>query len=1721
MAVITSAGTGNSNTGGTWTGGVVPDATSDVQILNTHTITLNTTHTWNSLDLQSGGTLDGDGNVLTIDGENAAGRAVELDGIITGTDTDITITTAAGAYVDLRPTSGNIRNLIINHSSCDIEVTSGTGETTTIAGDLTITAGKLSMDDRNENLTVTGDVLISDGGTLGFSSSAETGAFSFGSLTIASGGTYNATSGTTTLTGISGDDSAASERYCLVNGGTLTHNNGKIKTSRNGPQTIYCEVQTNFYDFEFANGAPDNNDNVYIRMDTAHYFTVYNDLTITGGQVRFYNSDRGITVHGNTHVASTGRIEMDDVSSGSGAFNFHGLYTNAGITTTCAGTNNFNGGIRNLNSFTSDDTLTIGGTGGILEGNLDEAIINVNTDAVLNFNGSDTYINAGNLTALNNTQNFTISAWIKLADTSDTRNFVFSKGPSGNNVMNIQWSDGSGGKMYWRVHDGGVASNGRSDYSPELAVGWNHIAMVFDGTFTDGDAATQNNGRLKAYVNGALQTQAFSGNMPTHSDDNSSNLYIGTDDGSNHFDGNIVDFRVYSDSLDATTIGRLSSRIGIDNGVVQATDTRVAHYMLTVKHSGSLLDEDVDSGAQVEIDVDDGDDFTTDGEQHILVGDEVMVISSISTDTLTVAARSGANLCGTTAATHDEDDPIYIIGLEDLSTNNNALTLVGDLTTPSGDLVFDAFSVNVQGAVAGHTASTTTDGAVTVTQGKLECKALTSLCGDGTNDRAYTVDSADFDFGTGDFTMSMWVSPDDLTWNWAAGRQNAAADEDVWRFGTESNGYVAFRDIAGADNAYGSTALTVDKWNHITAVRDSGTLTVYLNGVADGSVASSGNLDSDKGISIGSSGHYTSTDTFDGHWRDYKIYDYALSTDQVASLYSGSYNVTPLHWWKFDDSIVGTIVNEPVDSGTGTALNLVTTGFYKYTGIYAESASSNWSNDNIDLDGALTIAANGTLSAPRGNLLCSGYFVDLGTFTHNSGTVEFDNSANNYINNDDNASVTAFHNVTHSGAARQRYSNSVIIENTLDINNGVTQSDGSRTGKSFTFGTATQAGSIDLASGKALRPNPSAISGGVTWQGASSLYPCVVTGDDWSWSDGAQETKLANMDFQMNIDTSTFGSDNCTLTLTGDCEFDAVTVSSGDTLDLNGQRMEVSGTLTNSGTIDYDGLIVTSGTFNDDGTVNNIASCDIIMTAAQTDVDSPMTTSPTVLPRTLMINTGTGTTTTLNGRVGTNTIVASGELQQSHDDTYATPTNVTIATGAELDGDSKTLTVAGDFTTSGGLLGASAFYTSGDDSVINSSIDLSGKANLSVEFWMKSAYAFSSGALEVVVGQFNDWDNVALIGFETDGNISFNNRKGGVNDRYMAQVDVKTDHANKWVHVAYTYEGSSSTYKCYINGKLEAQSTGSNSTLGSSLDDYAFTVGTLTGASRPLSDSVIDELRIFDDVRTEAEIRTDMFQGGTLDDSGNLILRWSFDEGTSTSVTDSSSNSFAGTLSSASWAGAGTFTDTSGTSTLKMTGSSKNINYTGDETIGHLHIDAGETTLNNLSVTDGTDTFTCSSVTIDGGTTFTSTAGTLAITSETSAYALNNSGTFTHNNGTVKTTYDGDTILRVNTLYNVEVAQNDVNDETLWDCASGTDFVILGDLTVTMGKWDTRDVENTITVHGLTNITANGKHGTNGTATGAHTHHGLVTNLGTYEIKDGVTVKMNGGIRQLGTLTIS
>ena len=85
-------------------------------------------------------------------------------------------------------------------------------------------------------------------------------------------------------------------------------------------------------------------------------------------------------------------------------------------------------------------TIEINGTGGILEGNLDDAIINVNTDPVLTLDGSADYLTATSLTNFRSSDSAgAISAWVKIAD--GTSNDVIVQATNGNDNLTM-WHNG-------------------------------------------------------------------------------------------------------------------------------------------------------------------------------------------------------------------------------------------------------------------------------------------------------------------------------------------------------------------------------------------------------------------------------------------------------------------------------------------------------------------------------------------------------------------------------------------------------------------------------------------------------------------------------------------------------------------------------------------------------------------------------------------------------------------------------------------------------------------------------------------------------------------------------------------------------------------------------------------------------------------------------------------------------------------------------------------------------------------------------------------------------------------------------------------------------------------------------------------------------------------------------------------------------------------------------
>ncbi len=858
--------------------------------------------------------------------------------------------------------------------------------------------------------------------------------------------------------------------------------------------------------------------------------------------------------------------------------------------------------------------------------------------------------------------------------------------------------------------------------------------------------------------------------------------------------------------------------------------------------------------------------------------------------------------------------------LTDSSTNSNALTASG---SPAQD--YDAFSVDV------YDNSTTTDGTFTVTQGKLEGLSLSSLLLDGTGD--YVALASSIELTTYDWSISCWFRADEFSSNTLLGHSNG---EHLIQFVNSTTLRTNINNRGNEDITV--SGLSTDKWHHLTYTRDdsTGVSNIYIDGVYN----ATGTFDSGYDFVINRIG-IDGNDEFDGDIRDVRIYDnLLLSADQVASLYSGSYNVTPTHWYKMDEG-TGATAN---DTGTATTRNGTLNG----------NASLGGSNGTLDLDSTLTIATNGTLSAPRGNLNIDDDIDINGTFTNNSGTVVLDPATTNrslYANN------ASFYNLTINDASSKRWiiRENVTVENTFANNANSLKTEIKNI--EITIGTSSSAGSL---TGKELFTDN---TGTTVIQGVSSLYPAVITATSTDNGTGpfgssvATAWQLKNLDVQTAVITA---GDTATYTLTGDCEFDAVTVSNGDTFNVNGQRAEFSGTFTTTGTVTGTGYwyFTGSGTLAIGGGASwTHDATAIVQQGTSTDTISLRDSNAV---GTVFYNQPSVQMNTTSHRMGRQHIVGAGTWGFTSTAT-GTTTDLTVATGGTLlEADASTISVAGDFTTSGGLLGASAItldggspaskYVSCNATVVN------GATTYTMEAWIKP-----------------DVNNVRQHIIDARDSGSDGTALSLVNQTIRFRInsdDLITDNVitatGKWYHIAATRDSSNVT-KIYVDGKLVKQGS-STASISISQD---LRIGALAYAPPNEGfDGSIDEVRIWNDERSPTEIRANMFSEISSVGS-DLILYAKFNEGTGNPV-DSGTNTRTLTATGDIWAGAGTFIF--GTSDLVMTGSSKKINYLADDEYGKLSI-TGTVSLNGVDSTSA-------ALLLRGNLNFTGSAsGTLASTS--------------------------------------------------------------------------------------------------------------------------------------------
>jgi hypothetical protein len=596
--------------------------------------------------------------------------------------------------------------------------------------------------------------------------------------------------------------------------------------------------------------------------------------------------------------------------------------------------------------------------------------------------------------------------------------------------------------------------------------------------------------------------------------------------------------------------------------------------------------------------------------------------------------------------------------------------------------------------------------------------------------------------------------------------------------------------------------------------------------------------------------------------------------------------------------------------------------------------------------GSLTIESGGTYIATSDTTnITSGDFDNTGTFTHNDGMVKFNHATNTQNINENGTAQPTFYKLDTAqpavGGATVIVWKDITVIHTLSQTGGrYFQFKGDQGSLTVTLGSSTVA--CTVTEGNRCLATLSG-AGPVKFYGADQLKPWVIT-------TGGPNHACTEVHYKWgDYSADTFNTQH-NITIDGDMKFGAFNVNAGDELDLNGQRVEFTGafdlTASTSAIKMNDAMAVFTNTIDFNGRVPT-------SNTGTTIIHNPPSTSEKLITSLYFGGTffAQGAESDVNGYAWGGSsgsgeypakIFVGGQLdcQQS-----VKTGELHLASGGELRGNDRTITLEGDFTSSGGLIGKSAavFNGSSEEADFGDPSEFELTSTMTIEAWVKPDSA-SSGLLQGIVGK-------VLFGGagSKEWGLSSNSAKWFFkcgNDTSNGTIESDDNYTTgKWYHIACTKD-SSGVMRMYVDGKMQ---TTTQTVTGDCNPTYNFVMGRRASAADYFFDGTLGLVRIFNTERTVTQIRTDMFNDfSNMDSTTGLVACYQFDKGTGTTIYDSTTNDLDSSSSDATWAGGGTFTY--GTSTLDLTGTG-DLSYEGNINFYNLKCAASTktTTVNRRS----------------------------------------------------------------------------------------------------------------------------------------------------------------------------
>ncbi len=219
---------------------------------------------------------------------------------------------------------------------------------------------------------------------------------------------------------------------------------------------------------------------------------------------------------------------------------------------------------------------------------------------------------------------------------------------------------------------------------------------------------------------------------------------------------------------------------------------------------------------------------------------------------------------------------------------------------------------------------------------------------DGSDDYVAAADATSLDLSD-EMTMSIWIKPTAISNNVIMGKWDNSGNQRAYIFYTSGSKLLfnSSTNGSGASNAItGNTTLSTTAWTHVVVTKAGTKVNMYVNGVLDGTgtlnVASS-LFNSTAEFRIGKDYAGTIGSTFSGLMDDARVYNRALSSDEVRHLYEWAPG--PAAYYKLDENYGTSAIDTSGNSNTSTLTNGPTWAEGKYGG----GLSFDGSNDFVSI----------------------------------------------------------------------------------------------------------------------------------------------------------------------------------------------------------------------------------------------------------------------------------------------------------------------------------------------------------------------------------------------------------------------------------------------------------------------------------------------------------------------------------------------------------------------------------------------------------------------------------------------------------------------------------------------------------------------------------------------------------------------------------------------------